>query len=73
MDLVYGFPPEGTSPIILTTNVDEFTLEEMSHLAAFAPSPRGESPEKEEEGCGSCGVNEIGGPPAAYLRREALC
>jgi len=43
-----GIPPEVTSPI-LTTNVDEFTLEEMSHLAAFAdvgarvppPNPKG--------------------------------
>jgi hypothetical protein len=43
-----GIPPEGTSPI-LTTNVDEFTLEEISHLAAFAdvgarvapPNPKG--------------------------------
>jgi hypothetical protein len=43
-----GIPPEGTSPI-LTTNVDEFTLEEMPHLAVFAevgariapPNPKG--------------------------------
>jgi len=34
MDLVNGIPPEGTSPI-LTTNVDEFAHEEISHLAAF--------------------------------------
>jgi len=48
MDLVNGIPPEGTSPI-LTTNVDEFTHEEMSHLAAFTevgahvapPNPEG--------------------------------
>jgi len=48
MDLVNGIPPESTSPI-LTTNVDEFAREKMSHLAALTevgarvapPNPEG--------------------------------